>query len=363
MSKKGVKTQRKLRGWVKVALVLVNIAIVAVILILVARGIYMNYYNKMDYQETVTRTELGRGMRRIVEGDLRDLMHAEHVYNILLIGDDSRNQDETSRSDTMILISINEQTEQIIMTSLMRDSWVYIPGYGAERLNESHHMGGASLLIDTIETNFHIRIDNYMKIDFYAFMDVVDALGGVEMTITEAEVENMNRYIPQLNKLVGNPKTQDMMTEEGTYTLNGIQTLAYVRCRYVEGYEFARTERQRKVLNVLFERFKECSVSELLEVVDVVLLNVTTDIDENKMLELITEAALEYKDYEMVSNRVPYEGTYQGWIHDLKGDTKEVLNVDMELNSLYLIRDIYGMDFTESEEEFDEVKDIQETEE
>ena len=131
MSKKGVKTQRKLRGWVKVALVLVNIAIVAVILILVARGIYMNYYNKMDYQETVTRTELGRGMRRIVEGDLRDLMHAEHVYNILLIGDDSRNQDETSRSDTMILISINEQTEQIIMTSLMRDSWVYIPGYGA----------------------------------------------------------------------------------------------------------------------------------------------------------------------------------------------------------------------------------------
>lgn len=363
MSKKGVKTQRKLRGWVKVALILVNLALVAVILILVARGIYMNYYNKINYQETVTRTELGRGMRRMVEGDLRSLMHAECVYNVLLIGQDSRDPNTSRRSDTMILISINENSEQIIMTSLMRDSWVYIPGYGAERLNVAYEYGGADLLIDAVETNFHIKVDNYVSINFFAFMDVVDALGGIEMTVTEAEVENMNYYIPQLNKLLGNPKTQDMMTEEGTYTLNGIQTLAYVRCRYVEGYEFSRTERQRKVLNILFERFKECSVVELLEVVDVVLPNVTTDITEDKMLSLITAVALEYKDYEMVSNRVPYDGTYQGWIHEFTGQKKEVLNMDIELNSLYLIRDIYGVDFTELEEEFGGVKETQETEE
>lgn len=344
------KRKRKLRGWTKVAIVALSLFLVVAIVMGVGHSVYMSYYNKMNYEETVTRTEFGRCMRRVLEGDMRELMHAEHVYNILLIGDDSRNTDESRRSDAMILISINESKEQIIMTSLMRDSWVYIPGYGSDRLNEAQVKGGTDLLIDTIETNFRIKIDNYMKIDFFAFMEVVDALGGVEMTITDEEVENMNYYIPQLNKLLGNPKEQDVMTVGGTYTLNGIQTLAYVRCRYVSGAEFGRTGRQRKVLTVLFERFKECSLAEMMDVVEVVLPNVTTDISEDKLLSLITNAALEYKDYELVSQSMPFDGTWRGWIHELHGDKKEVLSIDIELNSQQLIQSIYGVDLSEEDE-------------
>ncbi len=353
MSQKATKKRkRKLRGWTKFVIVALSLFLVIVIVLGAGYGVYKSYYNKMNYEETALRTEFGRGMRRVLEGDMRELMHAEHVYNILLIGDDSRNADESRRSDTMILISINESTEQIIMTSLMRDSWVYIPGYGADRLNEAQVKGGTDLLIDTIETNFHIRIDNYMKIDFFAFMDVVDALGGVEMTITDDEVENMKKYMRELNKLLGNPREQNMLVEGGTYKLTGIQTLAYVRCRYVAGAEFGRTERQRKVLTVLFERFKECSIAEMMEVVEVVLPNVTTDITEDKLFSLITSAALEYKDYELVSQRVPFDGTWQGWIHELDGTKKEVLNIDIELNTRYLIQNIYGVDLQGETEEY-----------
>ncbi len=346
MSQKATKKRkRKLRGWTKFAIVALSLFLVIVIVLGAGYGVYKSYYNKMNYEETALRTEFGRGMRRVLEGDMRELMHAEHVYNILLIGDDSRNADESRRSDTMILISINESTEQIIMTSLMRDSWVYIPGYGADRLNEAQVKGGTDLLIDTIETNFHIRIDNYMKIDFFAFMDVVDALGGVEMTITDEEVENMLYYFErEINPMLGRPLDTDVIEEGGTYVLNGAQTLAYVRCRYVAGAEFGRTERQRKVLTVLFERFKECSIAEMMEVVEVVLPNITTDITEDKMFSLITSAALEYKDYELVSQRVPFDGTWQGWIHELDGTKKEVLNIDIELNTRYLITNIYGVD-------------------
>lgn len=347
------KRKRKLRGWTKVAIVALSLFLVVAIVMGVGHSVYMSYYNKMNYEETVTRTEFGRCMRRVLEGDMRELMHAEHVYNILLIGDDSRNADESKRSDAMILISINESTEQIIMTSLMRDSWVYIPGYGADRLNEAQVKGGTDLLIDTIETNFHIKIDNYMKIDFFAFMEVVDALGGVEMTITDEEVENMNLYLEkEINpRFLERPVETDVLEEGGTYVLNGAQTLAYVRCRYVSGAEFGRTGRQRKVLTVLFERFKECSLTEMMEVVEVVLPNVTTDIAEDKLLSLITNAALEYKDYELVSQSMPFDGTWHGWIHELHGDKKEVLSIDIELNSQQLIQSIYGVDLSEEEEE------------
>lgn len=349
------KRKRKLRGWTKVAIGALSLFLVVAIVMGVGHSVYMSYYNKMNYEETVTRTEFGRCMRRVLEGDMRELMYAEHVYNVLLIGQDSRVEGENHNSDAMILVSINESTEEIIMTSFLRDSWVHIPGYGAERINKAYELGGADLLIDTIETNFRIRIDHYMAIDFFAFMDVVDALGGVEMTITDEEVENMLYYFHyEINPMLGRPLDTDVIEKGGTYVLNGAQTLAYVRCRYV-GTDFARAERQRKVLNVLFERFKNSSVPEMLKVVEVALPYVTTDIDEDTLLKLLTNMALEYKDYEIVANRVPYDGTWTNWIHEITGETKDVLSIDIEVNTNYLIRDIYGVDFTVDEAEAETV--------
>lgn len=349
--KKRKKKKRKLKGGTRVAIIIASIVLVVAALGGIGYGIYQNYYNKMNVEDSYVRTEFGRGMRRILEGDSGTLMWAEHVYNVLLIGQDTRVQGELGRSDSMILISVNEHTKEIVMTSLMRDSWVHIPGVGAERLNEAYTRGGADLLVETVELNFDIRIDNYVAIDFFAFMDVVDVLGGVEMTVTDAEVENMAYYIPQINKLLGNPKEQDLLKDGGTYVLNGIQTLAFARCRYVDDADFGRTERQRKVITAIFEKIKDCSLNELIELLDVVLPYVSTNVNQDELLSLLMDFAMQYKDYELVQYRVPYDGSYYGWINDVTGEEKNVLSIDIEANCAYMIQNIYGVNILENEEE------------
>lgn len=354
---KGSKRKLNLKG--KITLVLGVLAVVAIIAVGVVYGTYKSYYGKMNYEATVERTELGRGMQRIMNGDIGTLMWSDHVYNVLLIGDDSYS-DDGARSDAMILVSINENTQQINLVSFMRDSWVYIPGNGAERLNQAYAIGGPTLLIDTLETNFHVRIDNYVLVDFYAFIDVVDALGGVEIEVTEEEVPVLNApYIAHLNRLLGRPLEQDWLEHGGVQTLNGVQALSYARIRYMEGSDFARTERQRKVINACFEKFKDASVTELLNLLEVVLPHITTDISEDKMLELLADTTTQYKDYEIVQYRVPYDGTWEGWVQELTGETKDVLSIDIETNSQYLIRDLYGIELQNEDTELKEEEGIE----
>lgn len=346
------KRKRKLKGGTKVAIVIASIVLVVAALGGVGYGIYQNYYNKMNVEESYVRTEFGRGMRRILEGDSGTLMWAEHVYNVLLIGQDNYRDDGSTHSDAMILVSINEHTEEIVLTSLMRDSWVHIPGYGAERLNEAINQGGPELLMETIEMNFGVRVDNYVMIDFFAFIDAVDALGGVDIEITEEELPVLNNpYLSFINTLLGRPEKQDWLEESGINHLNGAQALAYARIRYLEGADFARTERQRKVLDAIFEKMRNCGVGELTVLLDAVLPYVTTDVGSDKLLSLIMDFVTSYKDYELVQYRVPVDGSYYGWIHELTGEEKNVLSIDIEINSAYMIQNIYGVNVLENEEE------------
>ena len=334
------KKKRKLKGWTKALLVMLHVVVFVSILIVVLNGVYKSYYSKMNYEEVPQRTELGRGARRILEGDLETLMWSDHVYNILLIGHDTGLRANTGRSDAMILVSINKERETLIMTSFMRDSYVHIPGHGADRLNQAYMEGGASLLIETLELNFGVRIDNYAAIDVFAFIDVIDALGGLEITINEEEVENMNHYIRQLNKAEGNPRNTHLLSAAGTYHMNGIQTVAFCRCRYAGNSDFERTERQREVLSLLLNEFKESDISELNAALNVVLPSVTTDVDRETMLKLMTNAVMSYLDYQLVQYRIPYDGSYEDFSPD---DDKQVLSIDIGLNREYLIDKIYGV--------------------
>lgn len=344
------KKKRKLKGGTRVAIIIASIVLVVAALGGIGYGIYQNYYNKMNVEDSYVRTEFGRGMRRILAGDSGTLMWAEHVYNVLLVGQDTRVEGEERYSDAMILVSINEHTEEIIMTSIMRDSWVYIPGHGSDRINEAYMLGGADKLIETIELNFDVRIDNYVAVDFWAFMDIVDILGGIEMTVTDGEVENMLYYFQkEINPMLGRPLDTDVLETGGTYVLNGAQTLAYCRCRYVDS-EFGRTERQRKVIDLIFEEVKNSDLGELTELLDAVLPYVTTDVGQDKLLSLMMDFVTEYKDYELVQYRVPVDGSYHDWTNDLAGDVKYTLSIDIEVNSAYMIQNIYGVNVFRQEE-------------
>ena len=205
------------------------------------------------------------------------LAEQKGVKNILLLGTDERVSGETSRSDAIIVLSINENRKKIVMTSILRDSYVEIPGYGKNRINHAYQMGGAALMIQTIENNFKIPIDSYAKVDFFSFMGIIDKLGGVPITVTQEELGYLNGYIAEINTLQGLPVNDGQLAQAGNYQLNGKQALAYSRIRYI-GTDFARTERQRTVLDGLFQQLKTASPKELYEVAATILPDITTNI-------------------------------------------------------------------------------------
>lgn len=277
-------------------------------------------------------------LKQNLEDSSTELMFSDNVYNILLIGNDSRDKNTLGRSDSMIIVSINKSTKEIILTSIMRDSYVYIPGHWNTRINAAYALGGPDLLIETIETNFKVKIDSYVAVNFFSFMDAVDAVGGVEIEVSNAEANVLNTYIAELNYLEGLPEGTDMLYGGGTYKLNGKQALAYSRIRYVGNADFDRTGRQREVLEKMMNSMRTASLSELNNVLNVVLPQVTTDISEGEMFTLLLDTTTTYKDYAIKQYRVPYDGTYQ----NLTIDGAAVLGLDLMTNINYLHRDIYG---------------------
>ncbi|MBQ9936238.1 MAG: LCP family protein [Lachnospiraceae bacterium] len=277
-------------------------------------------------------------LRKNLEDKSSPIKFSEDVYNILLIGHDSRYREYLGNSDSMIIVSINKKTKEIVMTSIMRDCYILRPGYGYGRINGAFAMGGPDLLIDTIEENFKIQIDGYVAVNFYAFMDIVDALGGVEITVKDEEVWVVNYYMDELNKLEGDPPDTDKLTAGGTYLLNGKQTLGYARIRYVGNADYERTQRQRLVLETVFNKLKDCSLTELNGVLNAVLPNVITDIEEGEMLSLLLGTTTDYKNYEIKQCRVPYDGT----VEHLNIGGAAVLGIDIQANIEYMHRDIYG---------------------
>lgn len=273
-----------------------------------------------------------------LEDEASPIMFSDDVYNILLIGNDSRDMNTLGRSDSMIIVSINRKTKEIVMTSIMRDSYVAIPGYWNSRINAAYAFGGPELLINTIETNFKIDIDRYVAVNFFSFMDAVDAVGGVEITVSDAEVNIMNKYIGDISRLIGDSSESDKLASGGTYNLNGKQALAYSRVRYVGNADYERTERQRRVLETMFNKVKNSSLSELNDLLNAVLPETLTDISESEMLGLLVDFPTKYNKYDVKQCRVPCDGTIQNLV--IGG--AQVLGIDLNANIAYMRSNIYG---------------------
>lgn len=268
---------------------------------------------------------------------VEEVLFDEDVLNILLIGYDSRDTGSRGRSDTNILVSVNRDTKVITMTSVMRDCYVSIPGHGNNRINAAYAYGGGSLLSETIEKNFQISVDHYAAVNFYAFMDIIDIIGGVDIEVSDAETEVMNRYIKELNRLEGCEAEKDLLSGGGVLHLNGKQTLAYARVRYVGNADFERTQRQRTVLEKVFEKAKEMNLLDMNDLLKRLLPEITTDMNEREVLFLLLEAPA-FLQYDLESLRIPADGTYES----LRISGMEVLGVDLEKNRRMLEERVYG---------------------
>lgn len=229
------------------------------------------------------------------------------VYNILLVGSDTREEGDSGRSDTMMLVSINSKTKQIVATSFLRDLYVYIPGKNYyDKMNASYAYGGMELLLETLKYNFSVQVDRYLLVDFYSFIDVVDILGGIDVDVQKEELYWCNQYIHASNLLTGSPENEGYLTRaDGSFQhLNGKQALAYSRFRYVGNGDFTRTERQRKVVNIIFEKLKKTDAKTLIKLLDSFLPKVTTNVPTNEFIELIAKLPAMSK-YDIISWGVP----------------------------------------------------------
>ena len=273
-----------------------------------------------------------------IEDTKREPFKEAGVKNILLIGNDSRNADEGGRSDAMILVSISSRTNSIHLTSLLRDIYVDIPGHDGNRFYAAYAYGGPELLMETLEENFDIEVNRYMLVNFQAFANLVDAVGGVDLELSNEEVQYVNGYLVEYNQLEGRAEGTDYLDSSlsGKIHLNGPQALAYCRNRYI-GSDFARTERQRKVVAAAVKNAPFALVTNGSELIEGVMSNITTNLTKNELSGLMMQAPMMIT-YDMVSGSIPLEGTYSN--ANIRG--MAVLEVDFEANKQYIREEIYG---------------------
>ena len=226
------------------------------------------------------------------------------IVNILLIGQDTRNPEQRGLSDSMILVSVNKETKKLVMTSFMRDLYIDIPsdkgGYYRQRINTAYAVGGMEKLNATITHNFGVEIDNNIEVDFSGFQTIVDAMGGVDIELTKTEAWHLNKESFNAWNL-----------QEGTNHLNGEQALAYARIRKIDS-DFYRTERQRVVLNKLFEKVKGMGVTDLLGLAKEFIPLITTDMTNSEITGYIMELAPLLPELEVITQRVPVDGSWWG---------------------------------------------------
>ncbi|QCX34356.1 LytR family transcriptional regulator [Caloramator sp. E03] len=256
------------------------------------------------------------------------------ITNILFFGLDRRNPDENSRTDCIMIISIDNDKKVVKATSLMRDMYVPIPGKGSNRINAAYAFGGPALAIKTINSNFGLNIEKFVTVDFLGLEKLIDTIGGVTINVTSDEAKVLNMYLKELNRLNNNTVPD---VNAGVNTLNGRQAVAYARIRYVGNGDYERTERQREVLNQIFKKLKAQGIIKLTSTISEMLPYVETNLSNKEILSLSLDAA-KFDTNNIIQFRIPADGTFKS--ENIRG--MAVLVPNLNENKKRLKEFIYG---------------------
>ncbi|WP_049962963.1 LCP family protein [Ruminococcus sp. HUN007] len=272
--------------------------------------------------------------------DPETMLYSSEIKNILIIGEDTRDTSTRGLSDSMILLSINNKKKRFQMTSFMRDIYTEIDGCGEDKLNAAYAYGGAELLKDTIEDNFKIRIDGCVTVNFQAVAHLVDAVGGVQITVSAEEAHAVNEILySEVNELMGDDPNDGFLPEaEGTFLMNGKQALSYSRIRYIGDADFERTQRQRTVITQMMKRIKKIRPSQFSKSMSEAVKYIGSDMSVTDMYLMSLYLPFIAGRYEIEQLRVPAEGT---WSFDETWDGMSILTVDFYANTEYLRNNIY----------------------
>lgn len=213
--------------------------------------------------------------------------------NVALFGLDSREGDlgKGNRSDTMMIASLNKATGEVKLVSVYRDTLLKLDDGSYNKANAAYAFGGPEGAISMINRSMDMNISKYVAVNFNALVDVIDALGGLDITLTDAEVVHMNNYCVETSKVTGADYTKIEPEVAGTYHLNGVQAVSYSRIRYTGGGDFERTSRQRHVLELIAEKAQSASFSTLNKIIDKVFPQVSTNFTITEMIAYAKDIA------------------------------------------------------------------------
>lgn len=213
--------------------------------------------------------------------------------NVALFGLDSREGDlgKGNRSDTMMIASLNKATGEVKLVSVYRDTLLELDDGSYNKANAAYAFGGPEGAISMINRSMDMDISKYVAVNFNALVDVIDALGGLDITLTDAEVVHMNNYCVETSKVTGADYTKIEPEVAGTYHLNGVQAVSYSRIRYTGGGDFERTSRQRHVLELIAEKAQSASFSTLNKIIDKVFPQVSTNFTITEMIAYAKDIA------------------------------------------------------------------------
>ena len=329
--KKDKKKKRK-KGWI----IFLCILLVVVIAAGVGTWLYvdriLDHVSSQDNGTQQNTEEVWTGMDKLVESfdpieetdaseiaSLKEMIRkwyyngspcsSTHVLNIMLVGEDGYNPDEESRADSAIIASVNIDTKTITLTSVLRDTYAYWetePGneetgqFG--KINGAKSSGDIKTYINAVENLYKIKIDNYATVDFESFKTIIDTLGGVEIEITSAEINEINNDQKTYD---GTWIDKTFDGDSGVMKLTGQQALSYCRIRHLDS-DNMRANRQKKCLTQIFNGIKDASSVKLLKIINDVVPYVKTDMSRDMLLKIAKYAISQgWMQYNIVTNTVP----------------------------------------------------------
>ncbi|MBQ6703471.1 MAG: LCP family protein [Clostridia bacterium] len=261
----------------------------------------------------------------------------ERYIHVLLIGVDRRSSSGNSNTDTMMIATIDTVHNSLKLTTIMRDMLVNIPGVGYGKMNSAAVRGGTELLFETINSNFCLDLTEYVLVDFSMFERIVDEIGGVTVKMTAEEISETNDCIAGLNKQRGIADTWDgfVFAEAGNVKLTGKQALGYARVRKIDS-DFSRTERQYKLLNNIYAKFRSLDAAKQYKLIEDILPMVETNMTNQRIIDCAAKV-LGMDVGGMLYCRIPAEDTYES----AKYERKSVVLADMPANAALLHQFIF----------------------
>lgn len=342
------KRKRGFRGGIplliaEIAVLILSIGIMYVVIVMTRE---VNH-KTIDREQIHVNEELVRQEPAESEEKLTGEKEQKKGYrNIALFGVDARDGElgKGTRSDTIMIAGIDQDTKEIKLVSVFRDTYLNLGNDTYNKCNTAYARGGPEQAINMLNRNLDLAVTDYVTIGFSGLIDAVDALDGVEIEVTESEISHLNNY--QL--CMAEELSVDYIPVEktGRQLLNGMQATAYCRIRYTKGDDFRRAERQRQVLAAMMEKARGASVRELTNLVNAVLPQVETSLDANEILSVLGSVA----GYRVTASEgFPFEGGRAGANVGSKGSC--VIPVDLEENVRQLHQVLYpGEAYTPSGE-------------